>query len=170
MTRTKSVTKVCPQLSAMLIQRGGTSATHHQYSHHGSKYFPSSTQDLPTEHGILLPPEAVSSQQIGEDGSTRTDAGQRDAKNEETQDRIMILGMLQSEKLGDEDTEEGQGEGGPQVSQIGTLQSFDTPSAMVGRRTASARQRRTEMVPTCRMGNGSDNMTCPEDLDDSWAS
>ncbi|KAL8922988.1 MAG: hypothetical protein Q9172_003320 [Xanthocarpia lactea] len=78
------------------------------HRHEGSINFPPSTKDLPTEHGILLTPESVGSDQIGENSSTGTDAGQRNAENKEAEDGMGLFGMLQSEKLGNDDAEEGQ--------------------------------------------------------------
>ena len=98
--------------------------THHQHGQQDSIHLPPSTKHLPPEHGILLTPESVGTQQIGENGSARTDARKRFAKNIETEDRVGVLGVLQAEKLGDEDSEEGQRQGGPEVSEIGPLESF----------------------------------------------
>lgn len=73
-----------------------------------SMQFPATTDDLATENRILLAPKTIGTQQIDDNRSASAYARKWDAKDEETKDRVRVLGMLQSEELSDEYTEEGQ--------------------------------------------------------------
>ena len=78
--------------------------------------------DLAPQHGVLLTPESIGSQQIDDDCSTSAHARERNAKNKEAELWIRIWIVLESEQLGNDYTEEGQCKGGSKVAQVGTFE------------------------------------------------